>query len=110
MSEQSVGPAHTDSDDQAPIGASFEAVPEMRLVPSTVTAPTDREILISLSQKVDYLHGQNVSILNGLEAVYSGVGQILQLLAGVQQVAAMMPGKIGKAVREMASSPNGEQR
>jgi len=99
MSEQT----YTDSDDQAPEGAPTESSSVLQLVQE----PTDRELLISLSQKVDFLHAQNVSVLNGLNAVYSGVGQILQLLAGVQQVAAMMPGKIGKAVREMASNPNG---
>lgn len=97
---QSVTPFTTDSDD----GRQAED-DSVSLVVNTPLDPSDRELLLSLHAKVDYIAGQNTSVLNGLGAVHAGVAHLVQLLAGVQQVAAMMPGKIGKAVREMASNP-----
>lgn len=109
---QSVTPADTQSDDGRQ--AEDESVSHLSLVDNTTSAslePTDRELLLSLHAKVDYIANQNANVLNGLGAVHAGVAHLVQLLAGVQQVAAMMPGKIGKAVREMASNPpNGVQQ
>jgi hypothetical protein len=104
---QSVTPAVTEGDDgrRQDEEASVFQLPAVDNTPSVNLEPTDRELLLSLHAKLDYLHSQNVSVLSGLQAVHGGVAHILQLLAGVQQVAAMMPGKIGKAVREMASNP-----
>lgn len=109
LAAQSVTPAETESDGRRQV--ELPSVSHLSIVDKSVSLePTDRELLLSLHSKVDYVAGQNASVLSGLQAVHGGVSHLVNLLAGVQQVAAMMPGKIGKAVRDMANNPpNGVQ-
>lgn len=98
-------PLFTDGDVPAPAGALAEQ-PSFIVVPGSVEVSFEQAVI----QRLDHIIMLLNDARNGVGATYSGVAQILQLLAGVQQVAAMMPGKIGKAVREMASNPEGAQK
>jgi len=100
-------PLITDSDHGRP--TEDESVSRLSLVDNTAVPTVDGVVEVSFEQAVIGRLDHIIMLLNdarnGVGATYSGVAQILNLLAGVQQVAAMMPGKIGKAVREMASNP-----
>lgn len=62
------------------------------------------EKLDFIAGRVNELHLRIDDLLNGVSATYTGVQWLTNMLAGVQKVAAMMPGRGGKIAKQMMAA------